>query len=406
MRDDAPVQGWTTDFDIYDEDYTRDPAPVWRELQSKCPIAHTGRWGGMWMATTYDDCQALVRETSILSNRQVSIAPMAEDKDLLGDYNSHLNPPITMDPPEQTPWRRLSLPFFTMSAVEAHRPFTETLCHELIDAFIDSGRCDGAADYAQQLTPRVIGHMLGIDPARSDEFVGWVRGLIEFGFDDIELRRESSRAMKDFFEEMIAERRETPRDDYISRLLVAEIDGAPLADGMIVNLCVLPLSAGIDTTWSSLGSSPLHFATHADDRRCLAREADLFPAAVEEMLRYYAPISVGRIAMEGYEVGGHCIQRGERVMLNLPAANRGPAHFERADEVVLDRERNRHVAFGIGHHRCAGSNLARMEMEVALRVWFQRIPEFELRDPEGVSWSPGQVRGARSVPVRFQPAPA
>ena len=207
---------------------------------------------------------------------------------------------------------------------------------------------------------------------------------------------------------MIAERRETPRDDYISRLQVAEIDGAPLADGMIVNLCVLLLSAGIDTTWSSLGSSLLHFATDADadDRRRLAREADLFPAAVEEMLRYYAPVSVGRIAMEDYEVGGHCIQRGERVMLNLPAANRDPAHFEWADEVVLDRERNRHVAFGIGHHRCAGSNLARMEMEVALRVWFQRISEFELRDPEGVSWSPGQVRGARIVPVRFQPAPA
>lgn len=405
MGSDDPVRDWTNDFDIFDADYSRDPAPVWRELQEKCPVAHSDRWGGLWMATKFDDAQALVKETAILSSRQVSVSPMPEGKDLLADSNSETNPPITKDPPEHTPLRRLILPFFTLQAVETHRAYTERLCNELIDAFIEDGACDAAADYAQQLTPRVIGHMLGIDPNRSDEFVGWVQGLVEFGYGDIELRTNSIRAMREFFAEMIAERRVNPGEDYISQILQKEVDGAPLTDKMAINLCVLLLVAGIDTTWSSIGSSLLHFASHADHRRRMVAEPELFPTAIEELLRFYAPVSVGRIAMEDFDFNGVCIKRGERLMINFPAANRDPEKFERADEVVLDRQKNRHIAFGIGVHRCAGSNLARMEMEVALKTWFRRIPEFELSDPDAVTWAGGQIRGARTVPVTFKPGP-
>ena len=401
MDEQRPVQDWSTDFNIYDADYTKDPAPVWKELQQRCPVAHSNRWGGMWMATRYEDAQTLVKETGVLSNRQVSIAPMPEGSDLLADRHSELNPPITLDPPRHQPVKRLILPFFTTKAVEAHRPFTEALCNELIDGFIDKGRCDGAADYAQQITPRVISHMIGIDPNRSDEFVDWVRGFIEQGFDDIERRVQSLRTMQAFFDEMIAERRREPRGDYISQLLEKDLDGKKLDDQMITNLCVLLLIAGIDTTWSSLGSSLLHFATHEDDRRRLAADPDLFPTAIEEMLRFHAPVSVGRVAMEDMEYEGHSIKRGERMMINLPAACRDPEVFERPDEVLIDRQKNRHIAFGIGIHRCAGSNLARMEMDVALRTWFKRIPEFTLTDPERVAWAPGQVRGARCVPIQF-----
>jgi cytochrome P450 len=110
---------------------------------------------------------------------------------------------------------------------------------------------------------------------------------------------------------------------------------------------------------------------------------------------------VGRIAMENVEHGEATVKQGERLVINFPAANRDPEVFENPDEAVLDRQKNRHIAFGIGIHRCAGSNLARMEMEVALKTWFARIPEFELTDAEAVVWAPGQVRGARKVPVRF-----
>ena len=125
---------------------------------------------------------------------------------------------------------------------------------------------------------------------------------------------------------------------------------------------------------------------------------------MEELLRFYAPVTMGCIVTEPVELDGAEMQEGDRVLLNFPGANRDPEAFERADEVVLDRERNRHMAFGLGIHRCAGSNLARMEMQVALRTWFERIGEFELVDPDAVTWAGGQVRGPRSVPVRFAAA--
>jgi cytochrome P450 len=396
-----PVTDWATDFDIFDPDYNAEPGEVWAELHAKCPVAHTERYGGMYMATRYADARELAVMTSALSNRQVSLSPMPQETDLLADYHSAQLPPISNDPPTHAPLRRLILPFFSPKAVERHRVFTEELCNELIDSFISKGSCDAAVDYAQALTPRVIGHMLGIDTARSDEFVEWVRGFIELGVDDIELRRRSRSKMLEFFAQRVEQRRVHPTDDYISVLLASEVDGKPLSDDAVVKFCLLLLIAGIDTTWTSLGTSLLHFATHRDDRRRMASEPELFPTAVEELLRFYAPVSVGRIAMQDVQFNGTDIKRGERMMINYPAANRDPQAFERADEFVLDREKNRHFAFGVGVHRCAGSNLARMEMDVALRTWFKRIPEFELSDPDQVSFASGQVRGARNVPVCF-----
>lgn len=401
MSDTDPVRDWATDFDIFDPDYTSDPAPVWEDLREHCPFPHTNRGGGMWMATTYDDNQALVKETGVLSNRMVSLAHMREGRDLLDERYTEVNPPITKDPPEHTPLRRLILPFFTPQAVEGYRPFTQAVCDELIDAFINRGHCDAAGEYAQKLTPRVIGHMLGIDTGRAEEFTAWTRDLVEYGGQDVDLRAKATKTMQAFFQEMVDERRKAPTGDYISQLLAKDVNGVPVDDKLAVNLCILLLVAGIDTTWSALGSSLLHFATHEADRRRIAANPDLIPTAIEELLRFHAPVSVGRIAMSDFEFHGCPIKRGDRVMLNFPSANRDPDKFERADEVVLDRERNRHIAFGIGVHRCAGSNLARMELDAALRTWFRRIPEFTLNDPDKVTWSPGQVRGARCVPVTF-----
>lgn len=401
MSDDREVSDWATDFDLSEEHYRADPGPVWKDLHERCPIAHTERNGGLWMATRYGDARELAVMTAELSNRQVSIAQQRPDIDLLADYHSHITPPISNDPPEHAPLRRLILPFFTPTAVEEHRAYTEALCNELIDGFIDTGRADAAVDYAQQISPRVIGHMLGIDTSRSEEFTGWVRGMIELGFDDPEVRNHSRKTIMAFFAELIDERRANPGDDYISQLTQKEVDGKPLTDKQVVNFCVLLLIAGIDTTWSSLGSSLWHLATHEADRQRLANESDLFPTAIEELLRFYAPVSVGRIAMEDVTFNDVTLKRGERLMINYPAACRDAEAFERADEVLLDRKKNRHFAFGVGIHRCAGSNLARMEMDVGLRTWMRRIPEFQLDTSRQVTWAGGQVRGARNVPVIF-----
>lgn len=403
VNDDRPVQDWATDFNLWDMGYTADPVPVWQDLQQNCPMAHTDRWGGMFMATRYDDLLELTAMTDVLSNRQPTVRKDMNLDGMLDDRHLNVNPPISSDPPEHRDLRRLILPFFTLKSVAGYRPFTEKTCNDLIDRFIDRGQADAAADYAQQLTPLVIGHMLGIDPDRSDEFIGWTRDFIEFGQEDQVIRASSYRKMTLFFHEMIAERRARPgADDYISVLLRAELDGKPVPEETLVNLCVLLLIAGIDTTWSALGSSLLHFATHTDHRRQLAADPGLMSSAVEEMLRVYAPVTMSRIAMEDFEFRGKQIRRGDRVLMNFAAANHDVDAFDDVDDIRLDRQKNRHAAFGLGIHRCAGSNLARMEMEVALSTWFRRIPEFELTDPDAVTWAPGQVRGARTVPVRWQ----
>jgi cytochrome P450 len=206
-----------------------------------------------------------------------------------------------------------------------------------------------------------------------------------------------------FWEEEIHKRRTQPGDDFISELLDGDLDGEPVDDNHVASTCNLLLVAGIDTTWSSIGSALWHLATHPDDRRRLVAEPELLPTAVEELLRVYSPVTMGRLAIEDVSIGGVTIPAGSRVLMNFPAANRDPEHFPEPDRVVLDRAVNRHVAFGIGIHRCAGSNLARMEMEVALEVFLERIPEFHLDDVTAVTWAGGQVRGPRTLPLAFAP---
>ena len=406
----CPVRDWASDYDIFDPDYVRDPAPVWKELRERCPIAHTERWGGSWLPTRYEHLQKMVKMVPALSSASPLVVPPSPEmiEILEAETEKHgetsRTPPITSDPPRHRPYRRIIMPLFSPHAVEKHIPYTRDLCNGLIDGFIAEGRADAAADYAEQITPRVIAHILGIDPARADEFVTWVRGVLEFGLTEPEQMVEYRTRIRAFFQEMVTERRETPRGDAISMLIASEAEGEKLTDYRILGMCSLLLIAGIDTTWSAISSSLLHFATHPADRARLRAEPELLPTAVEELLRFYAPVTMGRIVTEPVEIDGAEMQEGDRVLLNFPGANRDPEAFERADEVVLDRERNRHMAFGLGIHRCAGSNLARMEMQVALRTWFDRIGEFELADPDAVTWAGGQVRGPRTVPVRFAAA--
>jgi cytochrome P450 len=164
---------------------------------------------------------------------------------------------------------------------------------------------------------------------------------------------------------------------------------------------VLLLIAGIDTTWSTIGASLYHLATHPDDLARLVAEPDLLPTAIEEFLRYYAPVTMARLVKDDVDFNGCPMKANEWVLLPFPSANRDPEFWDRPDEVLIDREINRHAAFGLGIHRCAGSNLARMEVRVAIETWLERYPKFHLADEhvDDVTWSGGQVRGPRVLPL-------
>lgn len=405
-REGCPVHDWATDYDVMDPDYNSDPGPIWKDLRERCPIAHSTRWGGSWMPTRYEDVRNMARAVPTLSSRAPGVIPPSpEMREILiqevKEFGAEL-PPISADPPLHKPFKQLILPLFSPKAVETYRPFTEKLANNLIDKIIDSGTvADGAVDYAQQLPPRVIAYIIGIDETRADEFTEWVRGILEQGQANPEIRLKYRRIIRDYFQEMIAERRRNPSDDAISKLMEAKIEGENLSDYTIIGVCFLLLVAGIDTTWSSIGSALFHFGTKTDHRNRMYAEPELFPTAIEELLRFYSPVKMARRVLEPVAFSGVEMQPGDKVIMNFPAANRDPEVFENPDEVMLDREQNRHIAFGVGIHRCAGSNLARMEMDVALRTWFNRIKDFEVIQPEKVIWSGGQVRGPRVMPMRI-----
>jgi hypothetical protein len=406
-----PIKDWTTDYDIFDAGYKKNPFPIWDEIRGKCPVAHTERWGGSFMPTRYEDLFNIARDIQHFSSRNVLVtdfeappedaeyvAPTDED---LAQYNVGA-PPITSDPPVHTWARKLLLPPFSVTAVAKWEQETRELCASLVDGFLANGTADGAADYAQQIPPRVIASMLGIPSSMAAEFTEWVRGFLELGLTDPVVRQQSAINIFGYLNQTIQERKANLReDDLISYLLTSEVDGEPVPEGHVLGTCFLILVAGIDTTWSSIGSAIWHLAQHPEDRARLIAEPDLMMSAVEELLRAYSPVTMARYVAEDTEYAGCPMSEGSKVLMNFPAANRDPAVFENPDQVILDRAKNPHIAFGVGIHRCAGSNLARMEMKVSIEEWLKRIPDFKLSDPDNVTWAGGQVRGPRKMPVSW-----
>ncbi|HXY43955.1 MAG TPA: cytochrome P450 [Acidimicrobiales bacterium] len=395
----APVRDWSEDFDVLDAGYIEDPFTIWDELRQTCPIAHSNRRGSNWLPTRYEDVTAMAHDIEHFSSVEVGVIPVAVDdpEEPLLPYGL---PPISVDPPIHTWTRRLLLPWFSHRRVESYEAMTRGLCSQLIESFADSGHADAAENYAQQIPVRVIAQILGVSADLSDTFTGWVRDVLEFA-DDRERNFSAVEALFNYFVAEIAHRRQNPGSDLLSELLQTEVEGAEIEESVVLGMAALVLIAGVDTTWSAIGSSLWHLATHEDDRKRLVAEPELMPLAVEELLRAYSPVTMARLVTSDIEFKGCPMKAGDKLLMNFPAANRDPAVFEDADKVVLDRQHNRHVAFGSGIHRCAGSNLARMELRVALEEWLKRIPEFRLAEGAELTWAGGQVRGPRVLPVVF-----
>ncbi|HVM52086.1 MAG TPA: cytochrome P450 [Acidimicrobiales bacterium] len=394
---------WTNDFDLLDPEYVLDPARVWSEVREGCPIAFTERWGRTWVPVGYRDIAGIAHDVEHFSSRDIAVINTRRLEDPDGLFRLEA-PPITSDPPVHTWARRLLLSAFGPTAIETQTHITRGLANELLDEFADRGHADAATDYAQHIPVRVIAQMLGVPTSDEDLFTSWAVRILQEGITNIEHAAGAVMELITYFGERLAERRAVPeaeRPDDLLTLLVDAVDddGEPLTDRHTIGTCFLLLLAGIDTTWSAIGSSLWHLASNPDDQARLRAEPDLMPSAVEELLRFYSPVTMARYVVDDVEVGGCPMRAGDKVLLTFPAGNRDPELFEDPDRFIIDRERNRHFAFGSGIHRCLGSNLARMELRVALEEWLKRVPTFTLADPAAVTWTGGQVRGPRKVPV-------
>ena len=395
MPDHPPVTDWVHDFDHTDPRWTENPFPIWEALRDEYPVVHTERFLGCYLPTTYEAVKQIAYDTEHFSSRRIIVRDVRPE-------TTGLAPPITSDPPEHKPAKQVLLPPFTPDAMKRLEPRVRAICNELIDEFIADGKCDAAARYTKHVPVRTIAHMLGIPEKDSHLFIEWIHEILELGIRDNDIFLTAVREMTEYFAGHIEHRKVHPTDDLISTLMhVKDKDGQLLTDGHVLGSLRLILIAGIDTTWSAIGASLWHLAKTPGDRARLIAEPALMPTAVEELLRAYSPVTMAREVMKETVVSGCPVKPGNMVLLSFPAANRDPAMFPDADKVVIDRKENRHAAFGLGIHRCVGSNLARMEMTVAIEEWLKRIPDYRL-DPAGqVTWSEGTVRGPRQLPVLF-----
>ena len=401
MTERRPVMDWARDFDHLDKAWVDDPYTIWDRLRVQCPVAHTDRYGGVYLPVRYEDVRAIALDHDNFSSRQVIVRDFVPAR-------GGSAPPITNDPPRHQNARRALLPAFTPAAVDRLVPRTREICNELIDAILtrDDSRSDAALDYAQHVPVRVIALLLGVPDSDGDRFRDWILQQLESGVEASEELEQSLAEMAEYFGILVAERQRQVAaggelaTDVVGQLLQARYDdGTKFSTTHVVNSLRLLLVAGIDTTWSSIGAALWHLARVPADRARLATEPALIPAAIEEFLRAYAPVTMARRIKNDTVVGGCQYKAGEMVLLPFPAANRDPGFIADPNKILIDRKVNRHAAFGLGIHRCIGSNLARMELKVALEEWLRRIPNFTLDG--AVTWSAGQVRGPRRVPLKL-----
>jgi cytochrome P450 len=396
-----PVQSWETDWDHADPAYNQNAPQIWEQLRGSCPVAHTDRYGGAWLPVTHADVSAIARDTDHFSSEGAVLANKPPRDEWISTAPIGGAPPITSDPPFHADARRLLLPAFSPQVVAEWEPEIRRLCNELIDNMGDIDTVDAAVQYAQNIPVYVIARMLGLPLEDSDYFRETVHLVLEEIGAEFGERQGSFEKLDAYLGMHVQDHIDNPKDDLIGFLLNARIYDQPLSPQHVVGTIILLMVAGIDTTWSSIGSSIWHLAQHPSDLQRMVNEPELLPTAIEELLRVYAPVTMARIVSQDAEIGGCPVKRGDSVLLPFPAANRDPEVFPDADKVIIDREENRHVAFGLGIHRCLGSNLARLELRVAVEVFIQRFPKFELADPSAVTWSLGQVRGPRKLPVRI-----
>jgi cytochrome P450 len=394
----GPVSDWASDFSHLEPEWAADPYVIQDDLRQRCPIAHTGRFGGGWLPVRYEDVSAIAYDTEHFSSRAIIMSNFRPPKEAAPIGGS---PPISSDPPFHHDARKLLLPAFTKTAVARLEDATRAFCHSLIDSFAGRDVVDAAAEYAQHIPMRVIADMLGFPPEDGPKFARFVESTLEGVNLPPEQRIERMQALFNYLLDQVHDHLDNPREDLTTYLLNAELYGHKLEADHVVGTMALLLIAGIDTTWSAIGSSLWHLAGTPADRERLVTDRGLLPTAMEEFLRAFAPVTMARLVKDDMQWRGADMKADDWILLSFPAANRDAAQFDRAGEVIIDREVNRHAAFGLGIHRCVGSHLARMELRVALEVWLERVPDFSLADPAAVTWSAGQIRGPRSLPLRI-----
>ena len=375
-------------YDPFSPDFPDRAYEIYRELRDHHPLYRVERTG-RWVLSRYADVRDAAADAATFSSEKTSISP-------------GVLPMIQqLDPPRHDELRNLLWKAFTPKRVADLEPRVRELTRELLDGFARDGQADLLARFASQLPSRVIGELIGIPPERREAFLEWTESMIA---PDPERDLSPFTMIYQEFAKLLDERRAERRDDLMSALLDAEIDGVRLTQEELLGFCFLLVVGGNDTTTNLIANGAVLLARHPEQREEILADPTLLPVAIEEMLRIESPTqALPRIATRNVTLHGQTIRAGEEVSLCWGSANHDERRFEDPERFDIHRRNNRHLALGHGVHFCMGAHLARLEARVAFEELLARLPTYALADEPRWASSPW-ARAYQSVPIRFDPS--
>ena len=364
------------DFDHNSPEFRADPVAYYKHLREE-GVGKTSRYGGLWLVPTYEAVQAMAHDTANFSPARGTMFPPMTDRPML---------PMESDPPLHTEYRKILVGRFSPRAIREWFPAIRQSSRDLLKDLMSSGEpYDLSYGYAKLLPTVVICRMLGLE--FKAEFQQWVEDSVYRRISDPQAANEATENIYRMFTELLPERRAHPGDDLVSLVLNARIDGKHLDDEVVVNFCFFLLVAGLDNTNFTIRALLLQLALDQNLQKRLIEDRSLIDPAVEEALRYFSPvIALGRHAVNDIEFQGCPVHQGDPAVMLFGCANRDPREFDEPDEFDIDRFPNRHVAFGVGPHRCLGSNLARAEIGIAIDEVLNAMPGFVLAEKVETRW--------------------
>ena len=398
---DNPERDDQDPFAAMDSEMAARPQPVFKVMRDTMPVMPVEGMG--LVLTKRVDVEQVLRHPEIFSSN-IDAVDLKNLRPLI---------PLQIDPPDHRKFRRLLDPIFSPRKVAVLEEKLTRGVNELIDKFIDRGTVDFAEEFSIPFPTRVFLELLGLPVEELPSFLAMKSGIIRpnivtgrpYGSREAqEHQQKTADSIYEYFSKVLVEREADRRDDILSSFLDATVDGHRLTHEDIVDICFLFLIAGLDTVTATLDCMFGYLANHPEQRKQIAENPSIIPTAVEELLRWETPVmGIVRVAVKDAEVGGCPVRKDDRVMVMLGSVNTDEADLADADVVRFDRSENRHLAFGGGVHRCLGSNLARLELRVAVREWHRRIPDYQVADGHELVYTPS-IRSIGYFPMVFTAA--
>ncbi|MCV7412703.1 cytochrome [Mycobacterium florentinum] len=398
------------DFDHHSDAFNENQDSVNATLRRKCPVAWNTNYDGFWYLTSYDAVSQTAKDDATFSHKYEPNAdngvnyqgemgvPRPEGQPALGIGE--------IDGPYHLALRHALAPFFSPGAVDKLKPFMEDKAHEFLDRHIDKGEMDLVLDYASPVPAILTMKLMGLPLDNWHLYATLFHNVMAVPQDSPEYADAIGKvpAMMQEVLEYAATRRAKPKEDLTSFLIQFEFDGQKLDDKQLLNILWNLIAGGVDTTTSQTALTLRHLGTHQNLRRQLIDNPGLYRTATDEFLRYFSVNrSLSRTVTKDVELNGQQLRKNDRLIISWLSANHDEKEFDRPDEVILDRTPNRHLAFGLGPHRCIGSHLARLMSEVMVKAVLDRIPDYQVTDGSHQYMSNPSMTGLAKLPVTFTP---